>query len=643
MGRPADIAGVRERQSFLHRFGRDTSGNTLALMATALLPLLGIIGGGVDMSRAYLADSRLQQACDAGVLAARKRLGSEVALTGTVPREAAEMGQRFFNLNFRDGVYGTEDRQFQMYLESDNTVTGEASVTVPTAVMNVFGYSEIPLEVECRATMGTQNVDVMMVLDVTGSMRHTNPGDSMSRLDTLKQVIRDFHTQVGDGPGIRYGFVPYSTHVNVGHLLKDEWVADEWEYETRVWKGAYDTPTADVWEENVVVLGGTSTDWTTTSSYAATPSGGAGGDEGTGYICTAATPAGTMVRTDTITATRKINHTSPKATETIEDISRQENGTEYRTQLSGTTCEVQQRVTANYQTTLERHTYLAAEGKKIWYYTNWDMDTSNWRAERPGCMEERQTYMIEDYDNVDLTEALDLDIDLVPSASRPETQWGPHWPEIVWTRQLYPDGSGAMMEKHIRISDDFAQTGLWWMSHCTTAKARKLAPITASDLDAYLSTLYPMGATYHDIGMIWGARLISPTGLFASENADKPNASPTSRTMIFLTDGQTEPYDVASGAYGLEPLRKEKRENKRWLPSSSLSLAQHVEERFKFVCKEVKKRNVTVWVIAFGTEINDAMMECAGEGRYFEAANSEELEAAFKTIAGSLGDLRISG
>ena len=77
MGRFADKAGTKERTTFLHRLGRDTSGNTLALMAAALLPLLGIIGGGVDMSRAYLAQSRLQQACDAGVLAARKRLGSD--------------------------------------------------------------------------------------------------------------------------------------------------------------------------------------------------------------------------------------------------------------------------------------------------------------------------------------------------------------------------------------------------------------------------------------------------------------------------------------------------------------------------------------------------------------------------------------
>ena len=156
------------------------------------------------------------------------------------------------------------------------------------------------------------------------------------------------------------------------------------------------------------------------------------------------------------------------------------------------------------------------------------------------------------------------------------------------------------------------------------------------DINAYLATLAPYGATYHDIGMIWGGRLISPTGLFASENADT-DGSERARHLIFLTDGQTEPYDMAYGAYGVEGL-----DERRWTPSSALTLAETVEARFSVACTEVKKRNVTVWVIAFGTHLNDSMLQCAGEGQYFEASNAEELNNAFTSIAKSIGDLRIS-
>src|SRR4249920_2655441 len=91
---------------------RDSAGNVLAIAAAVLFPLLAMIGGAVDIGRGYLSQSRLQQACDAGVLAARKRLGTEAAISGQIPDGAATAGERFFNINFRKGAYGTTDRTF---------------------------------------------------------------------------------------------------------------------------------------------------------------------------------------------------------------------------------------------------------------------------------------------------------------------------------------------------------------------------------------------------------------------------------------------------------------------------------------------------------------------------------------------------
>ena len=137
--------------------------------------------------------------------------------------------------------------------------------------------------------------------------------------------------------------------------------------------------------------------------------------------------------------------------------------------------------------------------------------------------------------------------------------------------------------------------------------------------------------------MIWAGRLISPTGLFSGENADV-GGLPTSRNLIFLTDGQTSSLDLSYGAYGVEPLDK-----RRWSPSSSsLTLTQTVEKRFSFACEEVKKKNVTVWFIAFGTDLNPIMTECAGPGHYFSASNAEELDEVFSKIAKSIGQLRLS-
>ncbi|MCL4673533.1 MAG: hypothetical protein KJZ64_11490 [Sphingomonadaceae bacterium] len=640
--------------TFLHRLGRDTSGNTLALMAAALLPLLGMIGGGVDMSRAYLAQSRLQQACDAGVLAARKRLGSEAIITGEVPQEAADIGQRFFNLNFRDGNYGTEDRDFQMFLEADYSISGEASVTVPTAVMNVFGFETIDIDVECEAILNFQNLDLMMVLDTTGSMRNTNAGDTMSRMESMKQVIRDFHAEIegNKAPGIRirYGFVPYASNVNVGHLLQDNWVVQDWTYQSREAGSSTTSVYTHNYTENWVHVSGTGGTPVLSSTYAATyvpgtpPSGGGTGDTGGSggssgyYTCPNANPPSTYDVQYEVLSTTTEPYVGPPAGEKKTDHARMtENGTYHYQSRNGTTCEVYA-VSYNNKVHTYDHVYHPAYSSPSteWIYRPVSMDVSNWRTETAGCIEERSTYEIDDYDNIDLTRALDLDIDLVPDPSDPDTQWRPRYPDTIFVRSLNGSGDGSITPEEVTSTSNFAQTGNWWFSSCP-APARQLAEMDAASLDAYLATLSPESATYHDIGMIWGGRLLSPTGLFASQNQDVAVNKPTNRNLIFLTDGQTEPYDIAYGAYGVDAL-----DQRRWNQGSGLTLTETVEQRFLAVCKEVKKRNITVWVIAFGTDLNPTMTECAGNGRYFEASDAAQLSDAFKAIAKSLGDLRIS-
>ncbi len=646
-------SGDRPRGGVLHALAHDVSGNTLALMATSLLPLLGIIGGGIDMSRSYLAQSRLQQACDAGVLAARKSLGAQVAVDGSVPDDTATIGSRFFNLNFRDGSYGTEDREFQMYLEDDNSLSGEASVTVPTAVMNVFGIDEVNVAVECSAVMNFQNLDLMMVLDTTGSMRHTNAGDSMSRMESMKQVIREFHAnlEANKTPGmrLRYGFVPYASNVNVGHLLQDEWVADEWTYQSRV-KGTSTTPvTTTSYTANWVQVSG-SMSTALHSTYEATfvpgssptspgeiDSGGSAGGSGY-YTCSQSNPPSTYAPvTETLSTSSEPWPGPPSGTKTTTRNQLTENGVYHYQTRNGTTCEVYE-VTMNNRVHTYDYVMHPGYGSPIndWVYRPVSTDVSDWRARGNGCIEERSTYEIDDYANVDLTRALDLDIDLVPDPADPNTQWRPSLRDLIYVRSINQGGGGSVTPAEVTTTATFAQTGTWWFSDCP-APAQKLAEMSAATLDTYLATLTPSSATYHDIGMIWGGRLISPDGLFADENADVSSGKPTNRNVIFLTDGQTEPYDLAYGTYGVDAL-----DQRRWNPESALSLTETVEQRFLAVCKEIKKRNITVWVIAFGTELNPSMTECAGDGHYFEASDSAELNSAFDAIAESFGDLRIS-
>ena len=224
---------------------------------------------------------------------------------------------------------------------------------------------------------------------------------------------------------------------------------------------------------------------------------------------------------------------------------------------------------------------------------------------------------------------------LVPTSDS-ATKWSPMYPNIIYARSMKYNGTGSFTKGQKVTTDDYINPNVLGTAACPAA-ARKLAPMDASQLDAYLATLQATGSTYHDIGMIWGGRLLSPTGLFASENADVSSTRPSTRHLIFLTDGETRPLDISYSSYGLEPL-----DQRRWKPGSPLTLTQTVERRFSFACEQVKNRNVSVWVISFGTAANPVMEACAGADRYFVADDAEELEEVFATIARRMGELRVT-
>lgn len=519
----------------LRRLARDQRGNVLFIVAAAFIPMLAIVGGAMDMGRGYMARTRLQQACDAGVLAARKKMGSTAIVGKVVPDTAAAVGRTFFKQNFQDMAYGTKVAPtFTMSMASDYSIAGAASVPVPTTLMYLFGVETLPVSVDCSSQFNYSNTDIMMVLDVTGSMSGTLGAET--RIAALRRVVKTFYQTVEDskktGIRVRYGFVPYSTTVNVGYLLQSRWMTDEGSYEGR---SPNASGTAWVYKTTPISL----TEWKSGIS------------------------------------------TNPYK------------GGESNAKKMG----------GNY-----------------WYATDIPIEFE-------GCIEERATYPITDYKNVDLTRARDLDLDAVPDPGNPDTQWKP-WVRATgwWNRNS--TGQVVSTGTYTRASGD----GL-----ACAAPARKLAPMTATEVSNYVDSLVPGGFTYHDIGMIWGGRLISPTGLFAGDNADV-DGRPTMRHLIFLTDGETNAEPSAYGAYGIEPSSR-----RRCTDCTDSKLTAAVESRFTYACNAVKNKNVTVWVIGFSSDVSMTKMftDCAGAGHWFKATNASELSDAFATIASAIGDLRI--
>src|SRR5665213_774027 len=241
------------RRGFLTRLKHDQRGNTLALMAAALIPLIAMVGSAVDISRAYLVKTRLQQACDAGVLAARRTMTGQSVANDTNARTQAT---NFFNSNLKNGAYGATVTSITVSDVNDSNgnpdgiVDGTASAAVPTTLMRIFGKTTLTMTANCEAQLQVANNDVMFVLDTTGSMNCAAADTtsicsdnglvekSNARIKALRTAVVGFYNTLSSattaGSQLRIGFVPYSITTNVGALLPASDIGDSWTYQSRV-------------------------------------------------------------------------------------------------------------------------------------------------------------------------------------------------------------------------------------------------------------------------------------------------------------------------------------------------------------------------------------------------------------------------
>jgi hypothetical protein len=201
-------------------------------MAAAMVPLIAIIGSGLDLSRAYLAKAKLQTACDAAALATRRHMANAVQLT-----EASRVeGRKFFQFNFPPGILDipTVTPTIQQDATDLSVVEVSANAEVPTTLLRLFGKTSVQVSATCSADQDFVNNDIMLVLDVTASMNcaagtncsYAASEQSGSRLSRLRNAAAALYRALQGASGVRtrYGFMPYSMTVNVGRDLNTDWI-----------------------------------------------------------------------------------------------------------------------------------------------------------------------------------------------------------------------------------------------------------------------------------------------------------------------------------------------------------------------------------------------------------------------------------
>jgi Flp pilus assembly protein TadG len=675
-------------RAFLSALARDVRGNTIAIMAAALVPLAGMVGGGVDISRMYIVKTRLQHACDAGALAGRKAMAAGVwSQSNYMPRTEAE---KFFDANIQASPYGATTLT-RAFAESGGKVTGTASAVVPMTLMRIFGRTTETLSVTCDAEMRLPNTDVMFVLDVTGSMDDKAvSSDTDDKITSLKKSVKCFFEVVANlntnatctttpaGGGIpntvqiRFGFMPYSTNVNVGKLLPTSYFANSWPYQSR--EAVYRD------QSQTTVTQGTPYQYQSPSDE----------NEGTGSWSTETTwdnvtsswcnnqsvPANSATTWDG-TETNPYSQSQTGSNPIVYSWRTQQDGWYYEYQRTYSSwqdrCRIQRRridieqtrywrrsdtsATTTTQVFDEyRYARLTKDISGLKSGTSWNSsfqlpigtNGANKTISWDGCIEERRTVRTTDFDPIP-ADADDLDIDAIPSQSDANSLWGPALPDMIYTRQLQSGGwwgtTGSMDRAEVNTDDEYLNAS----SYYCPREARKLQSwSTASSFETYVDSLTPTGNTYHDIGLLWGARFMSAEGIFASENAHTPAGGDIARHMIFMTDGEACTGATNYTAYGI-PWYDRRQTPDNTVPTDGClttgTLTQQVNLRTAALCEAVKNKNITLWVIWFGasnTTIEDMLEDCATDGRYFAARNSADLQQTFSSIASQISQLRLT-
>jgi Flp pilus assembly protein TadG len=646
------MARSKLASNFLRRLRKDEAGNTLIITAALLFPMIAIIGSGVDMSRAYMTKARLQAACDAGALAARKSM-----ITNTLRSEDSAKGVKMFNFNFKDDDYSTNSTTFTLSADpASGEVSGVASTEMPNILMKIFDFEAFNLNVNCGAELQIANIDATLILDVTGSMAWCPNGSSGcgggagSRIEGLRNAVQTFHTTLEQAKvnspltRIRYGFVPYSQTVDVSSLIvqspaEDQIstsnIRDNYNYEYRVanmnrlanYTEVWAAPGAPITETSTQSSSTNCNNWGNTDTFVGTvptaPGSGANPpgrtfNDNTVISYNAATQTCTRTRTPSA-GTYLPNYAFSNWTyQAIPvDTSSLKNGNALNLGTI-TRCDNNSGGQCNTATTTVGTSGAYSEAGLLTAPRAINVGTRSisWN----GCIVERDTVTNLTFAPVP-SGAIDLNYNSMGTSDA--TRWRLHLDDVTVNR----GGSASQT-----TTDNWGTVS----DNCPVAPIRNLNEITSAQLAAYLPLLQPRGSTYHDIGMTWGMRIASPTGMFAARNTALPaNGGVIGRHIIFMTDGEMAPNQDAYSAYELERI-----DNR--VTGGGGSLTTRHNNRFQAMCDAARAEGINLWVIAFGQALTANLRSCADPGRAYYASSSAELEDIFRQIANQIADLRLS-
>jgi Flp pilus assembly protein TadG len=163
--------------SLLTCFIRDHRGNVLMLTGVSLVVLFAFGGAGFDLGRQQLMQQKLQQAADAGALAAASMPD------GTAAANRESVAQAIFSVNMPERFLGVE-RPLPTISIGARDVTVSARANMPSTFVGVIGIDTLNTAGSSTVALRSDAVtlDLLLVMDVSASMgENDDAGGAFSR------------------------------------------------------------------------------------------------------------------------------------------------------------------------------------------------------------------------------------------------------------------------------------------------------------------------------------------------------------------------------------------------------------------------------------------------------------------------------
>jgi Flp pilus assembly protein TadG len=188
----------------LRGFACNPGGGVAPLFALAAVPLLICLGAAIDYGRALIVQERMASAQDAAGLA----IGS---WTGLSQPELKAKAQLFFDANYKSTMATASP--LQVNFNGDNIVLS-VTASVPTTFMRIANIDHIDMHAKSTITKKERNIELVMVLDTTGSM--ASGGKITALKSAAKQMVATLFDGNDSSSTLKIGVVPFAAAVNIG-------------------------------------------------------------------------------------------------------------------------------------------------------------------------------------------------------------------------------------------------------------------------------------------------------------------------------------------------------------------------------------------------------------------------------------------